>query len=67
MSSPPCSRSSSHQRLRGVLRTIYFIPAVISITVSGILFSFLYNPQIGLLNSALNAVGLESWTARLAG
>ncbi len=51
-----------HQRLRGVLRTIYFIPAVISITVSGILFSFIYNPQIGLLNSALHAVGLDSWT-----
>ena len=50
-----------HQRLRGVLRTIYFIPAVISITVAGILFSFLYNPQIGLLNRLLGAVGLESW------
>lgn len=50
-----------HQRLRGVLRTIYFIPAVISITVAGILFSFLYNPQIGLVNRLLGAVGLESW------
>jgi raffinose/stachyose/melibiose transport system permease protein len=50
-----------HQRLRGVLRTIYFIPAVISITVAGILFSFLYNPQIGLLNRLLGAVGLDSW------
>lgn len=50
-----------HQRLRGILRTIYFIPAVISITVAGILFSFLYNPQIGLLNRALGALGLESW------
>lgn len=50
-----------HQRLRGILRTIYFIPAVISITVSGILFSFIYNPQIGLLNSALSALGLDSW------
>src|SRR5205085_870405 len=47
-----------HQRLRGVLRTIYFIPATISITVAGILFSFLYNPQIGLLNRALTVVGL---------
>jgi raffinose/stachyose/melibiose transport system permease protein len=47
-----------HQRLRGILRTIYFIPATISITVAGILFSFLYNPQIGLLNRALDAVGL---------
>jgi len=50
-----------HQRLRGILRTIYFIPAVISITVAGILFSFLYNPQIGLLNRLLDAVGLQSW------
>lgn len=50
-----------HQRLRGILRTIYFIPAVISITVAGILFSFLYNPEIGLLNRLLGAVGLESW------
>ena len=51
-----------HQRLRGILRTIYFIPAVISITVAGMLFSFLYNPQIGLVNRALSAVGLDSWT-----
>ncbi len=47
-----------HSRLRGILRTIYFIPATISITVAGILFSFLYNPQIGLVNRALGAVGL---------
>ena len=47
-----------HRRLRGILRTIYFIPATISITVAGILFSFLYNPQIGLLNRALADVGL---------
>ena len=50
-----------HQRLRGILRTIYFIPAVISITVAGILFSFLYNPEIGLVNRLLAAVGLASW------
>ena len=50
-----------HQRLRGILRTIYFIPAVISITVAGILFSFLYNPRIGLVNRLLGAVGREEW------
>jgi raffinose/stachyose/melibiose transport system permease protein len=49
------------KRLRGVLRTIYFIPAAISITVAGILFSFIYNPQIGLLNRFLGAIGLDSW------
>ena len=51
-----------HQKLRGWLRTIYFIPATLSITVVGILFTFLYNPQFGLVNSALRAVGLDSWT-----
>jgi raffinose/stachyose/melibiose transport system permease protein len=50
-----------HQRLRGFLRTVYFIPATISITVAGILFSFLYNPQFGLVNRALSAIGLSSW------
>ena len=50
------------QRLRGILRTIYFIPAAISITVAGILFSFIYNPQIGLLNRLL-----ERRRARIAG
>jgi raffinose/stachyose/melibiose transport system permease protein len=49
------------KRLRGVLRTIYFIPAAISITVAGILFSFIYNPQIGLLNRFLDLIGLDSW------
>ncbi len=47
-----------HQRLRGILRTLYFIPAVISITVAGILFSFVYNPEFGLLNQLLSAIGL---------
>ena len=50
-----------HERLRGIFRTIYFIPAVISITVAGILFSFLYNPRIGLVNRLLDGVGLDSW------
>jgi raffinose/stachyose/melibiose transport system permease protein len=50
------------QRLRGALRTIYFIPAAMSITVVGILFSFLYNPQFGLVNRALDTVGLHSLT-----
>jgi raffinose/stachyose/melibiose transport system permease protein len=49
------------KRLRGFLRTVYFIPAAISITVAGILFSFIYNPQIGLLNRLLDVLGLESW------
>ncbi|HUR07654.1 MAG TPA: sugar ABC transporter permease [Nonomuraea sp.] len=46
------------RRMRGLLRTLYFIPAAMSITVVGVLFSFLYNPRYGLLNAALKGVGL---------
>ncbi|MEV1249352.1 sugar ABC transporter permease [Nonomuraea sp. NPDC049750] len=46
------------RRTRGLLRTLYFIPAAMSITVVGVLFSFLYNPRYGLLNEALNGLGL---------
>ncbi|MEU2790063.1 sugar ABC transporter permease [Streptomyces sp. NPDC007100] len=46
------------RRLRGLLRTVYFIPAAVSMTVAGLLFQFLYQPDAGLINSALDALGL---------
>ncbi|NRD77175.1 sugar ABC transporter permease [Bacillus sp. BRMEA1] len=42
-------------------RTTFFIPVLISMTVIGILFSFVYNPEVGMLNSFLKAIGLGSW------
>jgi raffinose/stachyose/melibiose transport system permease protein len=50
-----------HGRLKGLLRTVYFIPAVLSLTVVGLLFTFVYNPQIGIVNGFLHALGLNSW------
>jgi raffinose/stachyose/melibiose transport system permease protein len=47
-------------RFRGLLRSVYFIPSVVSITVAGLLFAFLYNPRFGLLNELLGAIGLDS-------
>ena len=44
------------------LRSIYFIPTVISMTVVCLLFDFVYNPQMGLLNSFLELVGLDGFT-----
>ncbi|MGB3910040.1 MAG: sugar ABC transporter permease [Pseudolysinimonas sp.] len=46
------------RRWGGILRAIYFIPAAISLTVAGLLFYFLYQPQTGLLNEFLRSVGL---------
>lgn len=49
------------KRGRGILRAIYFIPSAISITVAGLLFYFIYQPETGLLNEALRSVGLADW------
>jgi raffinose/stachyose/melibiose transport system permease protein len=45
-------------RWRRVWRAIYFVPSAISITVTGLLFYFIYQPQIGLLDAALARLGL---------
>jgi raffinose/stachyose/melibiose transport system permease protein len=46
-------------RWRGVVRSVYFLPSAMSLTVTGLLFSFIYQPQGGLLNGILGGIGLE--------
>jgi raffinose/stachyose/melibiose transport system permease protein len=53
--------SIRHDRWRRGLRAIYFVPSAISLTVAGLLFYFIYEPNLGLLNHALDAVGLGAW------
>ncbi|MFC4734999.1 carbohydrate ABC transporter permease [Bacillus daqingensis] len=43
-------------------RIIFFFPNIMSVVVIGILWTFIYNPNLGLVNSALEAVGLENLT-----
>lgn len=50
------------RRFSTFFRTTFFIPVLISMTVIGILFSFIYNPDVGLLNSFLRLIGLDAWT-----
>lgn len=56
-------------RLGAIVRSIYFLPAVISITVIALLFTFIYDARNGLLNGLLELVGLErlqtAWLADL--
>ncbi|NRQ32827.1 sugar ABC transporter permease [Nonomuraea sp. NN258] len=47
-------------RWRRSLRAIYFIPSAISMTVAGLLFYFIYEPNLGPLNHLLKAAGLGS-------
>jgi raffinose/stachyose/melibiose transport system permease protein len=46
-------------RWRNFWRAIYFVPSAISTTVTGLLFYFIYQPNLGLLDGALKFLGLE--------
>lgn len=50
------------RRMAPVLRSIYFLPTVLSMTVVCLLFDFIYNPQMGLLNSFLELFKLDDLT-----
>ncbi|HEX7065241.1 MAG TPA: sugar ABC transporter permease [Bacillales bacterium] len=43
-------------------RIVFFFPNIMSVVIIGILWQFIYNPGIGIINAGLEAVGLESWT-----
>jgi ABC-type sugar transport system permease subunit len=42
-----------------VVRTILFIPGIVSFVVSGVLWKLIYDPNVGTLNRVLGAIGLE--------
>jgi len=44
-------------KAEGIFRCIYFIPNVISVAVIAYLWKFIYNPDFGLLNNVLKALG----------
>jgi raffinose/stachyose/melibiose transport system permease protein len=50
---------SNVKKLKGLYKTAVFVPAVMSTAVIGILWSFIYEPDIGLLNVILTKLGLE--------
>ena len=46
---------------RSLLRTLFFVPVVMSLIVVTIIFQRVYEPNTGLLNTFLHAVGLGAW------
>jgi len=42
-------------------RIVFFFPNIMSVVVIGILWQFIYDPNIGLLNGLFRAIGLEAW------
>ncbi|WP_353945317.1 sugar ABC transporter permease [Streptomyces sp. HUAS MG91] len=51
----------------GFYKIAYFFPQVLSVTIVALLFRFIYNPSGGLLNSALDAIGLGSFQPQWLG
>ncbi|MCD8324353.1 MAG: sugar ABC transporter permease [Clostridiales bacterium] len=49
------------KKLSAMYRTVFFIPSLISMTVIGLLFTFIYEPT-GILNGFLSSIGLDSLT-----
>jgi multiple sugar transport system permease protein len=53
------------QPIRGriVFRTIYYLPVVTSVVVSALVWKWIFNPQLGILNYALGLVGIpgQQW------
>lgn len=46
------------QRFRGLFRSVYFIPATLSVTICAILFSFVFHDKVGFVNAILRGIGL---------
>ena len=41
-------------------RTIFYFPNIVSLTVVGLIWRFVFHPNVGIVNKILGAVGLES-------
>lgn len=48
-------------RRTGFYRVAFFVPVMLPMVVVAVLWRFVYNPDFGLVNSALISSGLESW------
>ena len=44
----------------GMYRTILFSPSMIPAVITALIFSFVFEPEFGILNSVFRAIGLES-------
>ncbi len=49
------------RRLSGGFRIAFFIPSIMPITVIGLLWQILYQPDVGLIDQVLTAIGLGGY------
>ena len=53
--------TQGHLREKKFYRVVMFLPSILSTTVIGMLWTFIYNPNMGLLNNILDRIGLDFW------
>ncbi len=53
--------TQGHLREKKFYRVVMFLPSILSTTVIGMLWTFIYNPNMGLLNNFLDRIGLDFW------
>jgi raffinose/stachyose/melibiose transport system permease protein len=53
-----------NSKFRGshIFRSVFYFPSVLSLAVVGLIWTWIYHPDLGLLNQALTASGLQSLT-----
>lgn len=54
---------------RIIFRALYYYPAILSLTAVGLIWVWMYNPQLGLINSFLKALGVKqtvSWLGNMS-
>lgn len=51
---------TNNMKFKNLFKNIYYLPVVLSSAAVGLLWSFIYHPNIGLINNLLGAIGLES-------
>lgn len=48
-------------RINNAFRLLFYLPQIFSSVTIGFIWSFIYDPNIGVLNTALELLGLKSW------
>ncbi|QGH36121.1 ABC transporter permease subunit [Gracilibacillus salitolerans] len=52
--------SKGNLREKSLYRVVFFFPSILSFVIIGILWSFIYHPTMGVVNSVLEFIGLEN-------
>lgn len=55
------------RKSQGFFRTVYFIPSLLMVTVTGITFKMLYSPTLGVINPLLEKLGIDATAIDLLG